>query len=172
MLFNRYSVLLGILKSAGSITCKTFVQQKLGGDGRTHVQMHCCCCSISRNSCSTRHFATPGVVVPLQCSEGCSTCTHSVVALQRESCSIVVALGGIVVALLYHSRGMVVALLYHSGRDGCSTCRPDVNFRARAATSTNALSNVYYPSMIFSMIRHNGQIVSTRKSNQDETRDS
>ena len=162
MLFNRYSVLLGILKSAGSITCKTFVQQKLGGgDGRTHVQLHCCCCSISRNSCSTRHFATLGVVVPLQYSEGCSTCTHSVVALQRESCSIVVALGGI-----------VAALLYHSGRDGCSTCRPDVNFRARAATSTNALSNVYYPSMIFSMIRHNGQIVSTRKSNQDETRDS
>ena len=161
MLFYRYSVLLGILKSAGSITCKTFVQQKLGGDGRTHVQLHCCCCSISRNSCSTRHFATLGVVVPLQYSEGCSTCTHSVVALQRESCSIVVALGGMVVALLYHSR-----------RDGCSTCRPDVNFRARAATSTNALSNVYYPSMIFSMIRHNGQIVSTRKSNQDETRDS
>ena len=150
MLFNRYSVLLGILKSAGSITCKTFVQQKLGGDGRTHVQLHCCCCSISRNSCSTRHFATLGVVVPLQYSEGCSTCTHSVVALQRESCSIVVPLS----------------------RDGCSTCRPDVNFRARAATSTNALSNVYYPSMIFSMIRHNGQIVSTRKSNQDETRDS
>ena len=150
MLCNRYSVLLGILKSAGSITCKTFVQQKLGGDGRTHVQLHCCCCSISRNSCSTRHFATLGVVVPLQYSEGCSTCTHSVVALQRESCSIVVALS----------------------RDGCSTCRPDVNFRARAATSTNALSNVYYPSMIFSMIRHNGQIVSTRKSNQDETRDS
>ena len=150
MLFNRYSVLLGILKSAGSITCKTFVQQKLGGDGRTHVQLHCCCCSISRNSCSTRHFATLGVVVPLQYSEGCSTWTDSVVALQRESCSTGVPLS----------------------RDGCSTCRPDVNFRARAATSTNALSNVYYPSMIFSMIRHNGQIVSTRKSNQDETRDS
>ena len=150
MLFNRYRVLLGILKSTGSIACKTFVQQKLGGDGRTHVQLHCCCCSISRNSCSTRHFATLGVVVLLQYSEGCSTCTHSVVALQRESCSIVVPLS----------------------RDGCSTCRPDVNFRARAATSTNALSNVYYPSMIFSMIRHNGQIVSTRKSNQDETRDS
>ena len=136
------------------------------------MQLLCCCCSISRNCCSTRHFATLGVVVPLQYSEGCSTCTHSVVALQRESCRIVVALGGIVVALLYHSRGMVVALVYHSRRDGCSTCRPDVNFRARAATSTNALSNVYYPSMIFSMIRHNGQIVSTRKSNQDETRDS
>ena len=160
MLFNRYSVLLGILKSAGSITCETFVQQKLGGDGRTHVQLHCCCCSISRNSCSTRHFATLGVVVPLQYSEGCSICTQRCstsegklqhcCSTRRDSCSTAVPLS----------------------RDGCSTCRPDVNFRARAATSTNALSNVYYPSMIFSMIRHNGQIVSTRKSNQDDTRDS
>ena len=124
MLFNRYSVLLGILKSAGSITCKTFVQQKLGGDGRTHVQLHCCCCSISRNSCSTRHFATLGVVVPLQYSEGCSTCTHSVVALQRESCSIVVALGGIVVALVYHSRRDGCSTAVPLSRDGCSTVVP------------------------------------------------
>ena len=42
MLFNRYSVLLGILKSAGSITCKTFVQQKLGGG----MEEHTCNCIV------------------------------------------------------------------------------------------------------------------------------
>ena len=76
------------------------------------MEEHTCNCIVvvvAFRGIVVTHFATLGVVVPLQYSEGCSTCTHSVVALQRESCSIVVALGGIVVALLYHSRGMVVA---------------------------------------------------------------
>ena len=161
MLFNRYSVLLGILKSAGSITCKTFVQQKLGGGWKNTRAIALLLLQHFEEQlqhkafCNSWSCSTVAVLGGLQhmYTQRCSTSEGKLqhcCSTRRDSCSTAVPLS----------------------RDGCSTCRPDVNFRARAATSTNALSNVYYPSMIFSMIRHNGQIVSTRKSNQDETRDS